>query len=497
MDHQPVVPIARLRRAAGLLALVLTAGCPSTSDTSQSLYLTIHGSDPVGQNDPQTIMVTVYLETTINYSDARSGLSPHSPASSSTRIDQVSPDALSLTVDGVPLPDFRWDTSAYADGTHVFVATARFGSLSASGTWSWTLDRRPATFQPLEVPPLLDQFSVSGVYHDVAVSFGPGDVPLLLSTQVLDPSSSQAGLCLLRVDGGSWTVANLGSVDSTHPALLVEPSGEVWAAWDENGTVGRVKRSDGGWWEELPSGLPALLLHPRLSLQGASVLIGTADPTAPLRRFEQGSWQPAAPGIGVTPDQLRLAVAPGGTAYLALQRIAGGYDVQVLRTSGGQAWEQVGGDLLVAAWDGGSSQAGHLIDLLVDGDGQPVIAVTGDGSRIEVYRWSGTDWRPLGRPIPFDDDSLGRSFEHPRAQAAMASVPDGGLALLYPSDNGTLRLDAWNGTDWVQLAGPLRAAVGTASVDGPALAYDSAGRPLAAWHQGDFRSQHRLVVWRP
>jgi hypothetical protein len=102
------------------------------------------------------------------------------------------------------------------------------------------------------------------------------------------------------------------------------------------------------------------------------------------------------------------------------------------------------------------------------------------------------------RPRPFYDYSAGSIFTYARPQAAMASVPDGGLAILYVSANGTLALDGWDGAEWPTVAGPLRAATGTAYVFTPALAYDSSGRVLAAWQQDDFGlSGPHLIVWRP
>jgi hypothetical protein len=131
------------------LALAVGSSCGPSSDTSESLNVTVSGSNPAHQNDPQIIQVKVTLATTVNYTDARSGPNHHRAASSSTHYQDVVPESLSLTLDGTPVPcalptcDFHWDTSLYPDGEHVFVATASYQSLRGTGTWSWTLDRTP------------------------------------------------------------------------------------------------------------------------------------------------------------------------------------------------------------------------------------------------------------------------------------------------------------------------------------------------------------------
>ena len=145
-------------RRVVLLTFAFAAACNNGSASSESLYVQINGSNPSHQNDPQTISVTVILirttQYTDSYSNARSSpLAHRSPASSSETSTPVVPDALSLTLDGQPVPcspgacSYFWDTSNYPDGTHVFEAAAHYKSLSGTSTWTWVLDRRAATIQ--------------------------------------------------------------------------------------------------------------------------------------------------------------------------------------------------------------------------------------------------------------------------------------------------------------------------------------------------------------
>ena len=145
-------------RKAVLLTFSLVTACNNGSEPSESLNVLIRGSSPIHQNDPQSISVMVTLTVTTQYANSDSTPRPgplgqRSPASASETTTQVVPDALSLTLDGqlVPCspayPSYFWDTSKFSDGTHVFRATARYRSLSASTTWQWVLYPRPATLQ--------------------------------------------------------------------------------------------------------------------------------------------------------------------------------------------------------------------------------------------------------------------------------------------------------------------------------------------------------------
>jgi hypothetical protein len=59
-----------------------------------------------------------------------------------------------------------------------------------------------------------------------------------------------------------------------------------------------------------------------------------------------------------------------------------------------------------------------------------------------------------------------------------------------------MQVDGWDGVEWLPVAGPLRGLPGAEQVFTPALAYDSTGRPMAAW-QTVGQTQDGLLVWRP
>ena len=492
-------------RRVVLLTFALAAACNNGSASSESLYVQINGSNPSHQNAPQTISVTVILIRTIQYTDSYSNarsspLAHRSPASSSETSTPVVPDALSLTLDGQPVPcspgacAHFWDTSNYPDGTHVFEATAHYKSLSGTSTWTWVLDRRPATIQPLGVPPSLS--SGGSAPRDLAVGFGPADAPLVLSTQLAVPDVVGGVLGLAQWIGGSWQVTPLGSTYAITPTLTLTATGEIWAGWDD-APAPRVVRSDGGGWEEeLNAGPTALPVAPRLASNGSDVVLASIDPAALVRRFRGGAWDALLPDLGLHPDAARVGVDRAGTIYLALEVPSGNLFVRVLRIAGA-SWEQLGEDFSFEPWDAGTLYVPrHLVDLVIDGESRAVIGLA-DAKQITIDRWNGTGWQMLGQPRHPYDDSAG-SFGYVRPPAAIAAVPDGGLGVLYVSASGTLTLDGWDGAEWQTVFGPLRAAGGTAHVSTPALAYDATGWALAAWQQLNWGvSGPQLVMWRP
>ena len=488
------------------LALVVLA-CSDGSTSSQFLEVYIETESypyPPDPAVPHQIYVVTNLVTNVNYANlsaSRAALTSRpvggrSPASSSETRSPVDPDGCTFLLNGQIVASrcgLSWDPAQHPDGPYHFEARVTYRELSASNTLDWTLDTRPATFVPLGSALPIAGYGKASAGSDVAVGFGAQGEPMVLAGLLADPSSHpELGLAVW--DGGSWGVMPLGTGDGLHPTLGTGRDGMVWAAWDEPGGV-TANRSDAGDWERVATGLPAQQLQPRLAIHGEEALLGLADQAVPVRRFADGGWAPAAEALPAVPASVRLLPLDAGELVLALEPESRD-SVQVLHSSSGGAWQPLGAPLVVGVADGGP--APHLIDLVAGADGAPVLALTRSRPAILVYRWSGTTWEALGAPIAYLDEYLGYGAPFPfdRPQAALAAVPDGGLAVLYLTANGSLNLDGWNGTSWQRVAGPLRATVGTASVYLPALTFDADGGPLAAWRQSN-RYRDSLIVWRP
>src|SRR5262249_52036345 len=145
--------------------------------------------------------------TTINYSDAVSGpLGRRSPASGTETSQRVAPDSVSLQLDGHELCQcafYQWSPATVGDGNHLFTASATYRGFRGTGTLDWTLDRRPATFQPLGPPPPTGYASSTYFPAGAAVAVGPTGEPLLF-TQVYDVASGKYAAEYAAWDGGSW-----------------------------------------------------------------------------------------------------------------------------------------------------------------------------------------------------------------------------------------------------------------------------------------------------
>lgn len=486
-----------------LFGLGLVACTHDDSTTSESLQASITASNPAFPASMQTIRVQTSLVTYVDYANAVSRPTALLMANSgSYHPQQVTPDSISLTLDSqrvsCQLPDcsYQWDPASVADGVHTFVAVVTYQRLSATATLSWTLDRRPATFVSLGPPPPLGYTGLGPAAQDVAVAVGADGEPLVLSTQLLDPSSSSPLLGLAHWDGGSWGVTYLGSAQALRPSLVVDATGTVWAAWDEPGGP-TVKRSDGGAWEVVDAGLPPTVHGPRLASAGSAVYLALTDGTVPVRRFENGVWVPVAPPLQPPrfPIAVRLVV-PGGSPVVALEEIDGGAVVELLQSVDGGPWTPVTTPLMLAQGTGGAPEP-HLVDLIARTDGTLVVAGTDDAANVLVAWASPPGWASFSYPgVPYFKAFATGGNPLLRSPAAMAAVPDGGIALLLPAESDAMALRSWDGAAWTAPSGPLRARLGAATVLTPALVYDAAGRPLGAWQQSGTQGS-TLEVWWP
>ncbi len=480
-----------------LLGLALGAGlsgCPGSDSPARpvvgiAMKLTLDGPVLL-QNDPRTLHVQVYT-LTAPYVDGGIPLPGNS----------VTPDTLDLTLDGVSVPfdrstgSYRWDTTMSADGIHVFHASATWHGFSASGEVSWTLDRRVPTIQPYGQPIWAAAIGTGGG-NDVAVGFSSDGTPLMLSTFVNAPNEAVL-VTLSRWDAGDWQSATIETGEfAVHPSLAVTSTGAIWAAFDDSPHA-RIERFPEPSMELVDGG--PQFLFPRLATASGLVAVGSLDRQSPLRILDGGIWELAGPALPVDPTAVRATLDPNGTPYLAVEHLeADGWFVRVIKSEGGE-WRQLGGDLPAEPWDGGTLYPPrHLVDLVIDGLSRPVVAFMSENASLSVLRWEGASWTTLGTPRgrydPFNSDF----FTLDRAQGAMSTTPDGGVALLYLSASSTLTLELWDEEQWRDPYGPLREGPGSTFIFTPSLAFDARGRPLAAWHQYNPSKLHaEVVAWRP
>ena len=142
-----------------------------------------------------------------------------------------------------------------------------------------------------------------------------------------------------------------------------------------------------------------------------------------------------------------------------------------------------------------ASGAGLVFDVDYD---QPD-NISPPGGRVRVYRWNGTGWPQQGGDI--HGDAPGDYAGH---MGCLAMSADGNVVAMgapgHDGDNGTdvnagnVRVQQWDGHDWVQLGGSIDGEAGDQS---GVLSLSGDGRILAvgAHHSDDRRGRVRIHQW--
>lgn len=249
---------------------------------------------------------------------------------------------------------------------------------------------------------------------------------------------------------------------ATRPALGVDQSGTVYAAWTESGdTDGGVfaSRWDGSSWSPLGGGLEStpgtqdvLRAHLVVDPMGRPIVGWIESGAVYVKRWNGTLWEDlggdaveGTPGTDFAVD-MAMSVAPDGTVVLALcQASSSGFAQEIyVRKSGPSGWETMG--VL-------SSQTGMVAampSLVIDALGRPVVAWQQDSkgpSTIVVSSYNGTGFDHLGGVA--SDEALG--------QAAFPSLTlDGGgapvVAFTQTNGHNILTVRRFAGATWSDLA---------------------------------------------
>jgi len=322
---------------------------------------------------------------------------------------------------------------------------------------------------------------------------------LLAGGEVVPGGTSFTGQTVARWDGAQWS--SLGTTPFYRAARLVEmPSGAVAVIGaPDSSTALRAAIWDGSSWATIGDGWSntvfpdlAVLASGDLLVGGDGMRIGTAA-VAGVARWNGTAWSTASPGLAGSPRW--LAVRNDGGIFLG--DASAPFDTCVQRWNGG-AWSPVAGalaganiwtqftglfalpsgSLLLGALSQGSESAGPIAqrwngtswttlatanfgrvdaatelangELVVGGQFTTIAGV----AAVNVARYTGTAWAPLGAGVP-------------QPVRALVASPNGDLwALAGPM---VLR---WNGTVWSQF--------GLAISGATALVLDAQGLPVVA-----------------
>lgn len=434
--------------------------------------------------------------------------SPSSPVLFTLGFKHGPPDSAQLLMNGSALAEltpsnaytYQWDPALLPQGRYTFFATATKGLETAqSNTATLLLDHGVPTFSSLGVVP-------PGSGTELALGLDAQDGRPVVAWRNTSDSSIQVA----RWNGVAWMpYPSPGSVavDGLTPrGAVAAASGTVFVAWDDQVSYPGIRQTiylwrwSGGWQQlaELTA-VPGAIGYwgPTLALTAeGQPLLGCA-----FDRVVSGAEvaEPIVLGwTGSALQELGGAVGPpGGPALL-------GGDASGQPAAAFLTWPPSGGVFNASRWDGASWQqldgppvpiadSAGVAGPAVDSSGRLVVASQSTDGTVTVYRWSGAVWVNLGGPRM----GLYQAHDPPRgyrAQVAVASIPDGGIGLLYPAIDQDLQavfLDELGEDRWAHTDGPLRAVGSYDWIESLALQYDASGRPTGAW-----LANGKVVVWQ-
>lgn len=313
---------------------------------------------------------------------------------------------------------------------------------------------KPWSLPDWHAPPGVTGAASSSIrYHSLAV---PPEGPPILVWE-------GSGLCAARWDGRAWkplgsaasgACGSVGAYGSS-PTVVLDGNGQPVVLWRDSAGLG-VSRWDGAAWRPFGGGIRidalATALRPALALDGAG---------QPVLAWDDSNGQ--------------------------------SIDLHVARWTG-SAWQPVGGALSAGpGWADAPS-------LAVDGAGNPVVAwqqsdATGNGERVNVWRWSGSAWQPLGGPM----SAAGGRVD--AVTPSLALDAQGGPVVAWSESQASassLYVRRWNGSAWEPVGEALSAtaAGGTPSATRPSLALDKKGAPVVAWEEADAVGVRQVHVRR-
>ncbi|AKU91761.1 Ig-like domain-containing protein [Vulgatibacter incomptus] len=270
-----------------------------------------------------------------------------------------------------------------------------------------------------------------------------GGRPIVAWTERVGRASSTGVVRMRQWSGSSWTpMPEPTGARSFEPVLASTSDHRPVVAWTERsdqiglGSQLYVSTWDGSSWQ--PLGDSSLNIDPGFDAKEPALALDDSDrPVVAWRQQVNGSPS----GFGDT-------------------------HVFVKRWTGSE-WEQLGTSAL--ATDGSSIS----VSVAVDAEGSPVVAWSQGG--LQVRRWDGEAWVPVGSGPSAPNASLPK----------LVTDPAGGLVLAW-IESGTgwtslIQARRWNGSEWNLLGdGPVNVA-GRSWIGTLSLALDPAGKPILAW----------------
>lgn len=314
------------------------------------------------------------------------------------------------------------------------------GARTFQATAELSTDRRTVTLHPIDVTP------------PVQLTVGLTHVTDLSGHWVMEePFATYLSWWPVTQDLTGAVALGDGGLD-----VAVDGSGGVTAAWTALAggvSQARVDRWNGSTWTSLGA-VNADPAHqaaaPALAARGGTVAVAFREEGAAGWEVVVRTWTPAggwsAP-LGGTVDATHLS----GT--LDLEVDSAGMPVVVLVKSGTAG---LGQQVVVHRWDGGAWQlvGGGALNLdpahgafepqiALDTSERPVVSfreeIAFPLSELEVKAWTGSEWRLLGGAA---------AAAVPSGRHALATTPDGGVAVGYLDDTASMAVRLLGPTGW-------------------------------------------------
>jgi trimeric autotransporter adhesin len=268
---------------------------------------------------------------------------------------------------------------------------------------------------------------------------------------------------IARWDGTGWSALAPGVSDWVY-ALAATSSGHLVAggAFTHMGGThaNRIARWDGSTWSALGTGMngpDALWVRTLASLPSGDIVAGGAFTTVGgtnvnyIARWDGSVWSPM--GNGMSSIVRALAVLPSGDLIAGGDfGYAGSLAVQRIARWNGTSWSALGSGV-----SGGNPTRVRAILALPSGAlvAGGKFSVAGGGAAVNIARWNGSSWSPLGPGLgkPYASDEV----------LALATLSSGDLvaAGLFANAGGTstLNIARWDGASWSPLGSGLNHAV--------------------------------------
>jgi hypothetical protein len=266
-------------------------------------------------------------------------------------------------------------------------------------------------------------------------------------------------------------ISNNAGYSYSYPfSIAIAPDGTPYATWSESNGVDSeiyVRRWNGNSWEEVGTG----------SASGGGISNNTG-----------GSYSAS------------LAIAPGGTPYIAWSdNYSGDYEIYI-RHRNGSTWEEVGEGSATGGGVSNNADWSGSTSLAIAPDGTLYVAWSDESSgnpEIYIRHWNGSTWEEVG-----DGSATGGGVSNNAGWSqfpSLAFTPEGTPYAAWQNDY-EIYIRRWNGSSWEEVGEGSATGGGLSSNSGislvPSIAIAPDGTPYVIWTDDSSGNTEEIYVLR-